>query len=50
MRVPERLQEHAVDDAEDGGDGADPEREGEGGDDQETRLFAQAANRVPQVG
>ena len=47
--VGERLQQHAVDDAEDRGDGAEAERQRERGDDQETRLFQQQAASVADI-
>ncbi len=42
VRIRERLEEHGVDDAEDGGACADAKGEGEYGDDRESRRFARA--------
>ena len=47
--VGKRAQQHAVDDAEDGGVGADAERESEYGDDGESRRFSQHSQRVAKI-
>ncbi len=49
VRIRERLEEHSVDDAEDGGAGADAEREGEYGDDGEARRFREHSQAILQV-
>ena len=46
----QRLEEHAADDAEDGGVGADAERQGEDGDQREHRRAKQAADNAPGCG
>src|SRR5205085_5145607 len=48
-RIGERLQQHAVDDAEDSRVGADPERKREDGDDRVAGAPGQRAKRVSQV-
>ena len=49
MWIRQRLEQHAVDDAEDGGDGADAERQRERRNDQEPRLLSEAAASVTEV-
>ena len=44
--IRQRLQQHAVDDAEDGAVGADAERQREHGDEREARRLDEAADRV----
>ena len=46
----QRLEEHRVDHAEDGGVRADPEREGEHGDQGEAGMLDQLAQSVANVG
>ena len=46
----QRLQEDRVDHAEDGGVRANPEREGQDGDDGERGMFAELAQAVADVG
>ena len=49
LRVGERTQQHAVDDAEDRAAGADAERQRQDGDDREARSPRQLAQRVAGV-
>ena len=49
LRVRQRLQEHAADDAEDGGVGADPDRQGDDGDGGEQRCASEAADGVAEL-
>src|SRR5262249_49070896 len=49
LGIAERPQHDAVDDAEDGGVGADAERERENGEQREAGTLAQPPERVPQV-
>ena len=49
VRIRERLEENGVDDAEDGGAGADAEREGEYGDDREARRFREHSQAILQI-
>ncbi len=45
----QHAQQHRVDQAEDGGVGADPQREGQDGDGGESRIVAQHARGIAQV-
>ena len=49
LRIRERSQQDRVDHAEDRGVRADPEREGEDGDESEARRFAQLAESEAKV-
>ena len=49
VRIRQRPQQHAVDDAEDGGVGADAERERQHGERRESRLTFESAERVEKV-
>ena len=48
-RVRQRAQQHLIQQAEDGGIGANPERQRQDGDEREDRLLAQRAQRVSDV-
>ena len=47
--ISERPQDHAIDDREDGGIGADAERQGQDGDERERRRAQQAADGVAKI-
>ncbi len=49
VRIRERLEEHSVDDAEDGGACANAKGEGEYGDDREARRFRKHSQAIPQI-
>jgi hypothetical protein len=49
LRIRQRLQQHAVDDAEDGGVGADADRQGQDGDSGEHRQLDQPPQDVAQT-